>query len=96
MKIRDFKDHTFRVCDAYLRHQSQRNRERMRLNLLRWSRHRGRCGELADYGYSMENHESLLWTISYCSDRMNQGRAKAILRLLREETETKLRALFLA
>jgi len=95
MKIRDFRDHTFKVCDAYLRHKSQRNRERMRLNLLRWSRHR-RGGELADYGYSMDNHESLLWTISYCSDRMNQGRAKAILRLLREETEAKLRALFQA
>ena len=95
MKIRDFRDHTFRVCDAYLHHKSQRNRERMRLNLLRWSRHR-QGDELADYGYSMDNHESLLWTISYCSDRMNQGRAKAILRLLREETEAKLRALFSA
>ena len=94
MKIRDFKDHTFKVCGAYLRHQSQRNRERMRVNLVRWARHTKRDGELADYGYSMDNHESLLWTISYCSDRMNQGRAKATLRLLREETETKLRNLF--
>lgn len=95
MKIRDFRDHTFKVCDAYLRHKSQRNRERMRLNLLRWSRHR-QGDELTNYDYGMDNHESLLWAISYCSDRMNQGRAKAILRLLREETETKLRAMFSA
>ena len=95
MKIRDFRDHTFKVCDAYLRHKSQRNRERMRLNLLRWSRHR-QDYEQADYGYTLDDHGSLWWTISYCSDRMTQGRAKAILRLLREETEAKLRALFSA
>lgn len=78
MKLRDYREHTYAVCQAWLLGPSPKTKLRLIRNLQRWAMHTIRDGELNDYGYQgdVKGH------IQYCSDRMNQGRAKAILRLL--------------
>ena len=72
-------DHTFTVCQQYFKNPNTHTLKRVKLNLRRWAR-RGRP-QLEDYGYSgvFGDH------IGYCQDRMNSGRAKALLRLLAAE-----------
>lgn len=81
MRLRDYQKHTFRLCMAWVRNPTARNTDRLVNNLRRWSRFTGH-GELADYGYQDKKPDDLRWHVHYCSDRMNQGRAKAILRLM--------------
>ena len=95
MKLRDFQIHTYGLCMAFLRNPTVRNTDRLVRNLRRWTRHRG-YWNLDDYGYKLETSETLANTISYCSDRMNQGRAKAILRLMDEDALMRLESMFRA
>lgn len=83
MKIRDYKLHTYKVCNKWLRNKTNDNKKLMINNLNRWIRIDDGIAE-NDYGYEAKNLNELCWCVSYCSDRMNQGRAKALIRLLKE------------
>ena len=86
MKIRHYKRHTFKVCMAWVRNPNVRNTDRLAANLTRWSR-----GEGDPYDYS---DTSTAANVEYCSDRMNPGRAKAILMQWGQESLNQLDALF--
>ena len=86
MKLRDYKKHTFRVCMAWVANPSVRNTDRLVNNLRRWAR-----GEGDPYNY---NDTTTASSVEYCSDRMNPGRAKAILQSLDKEATIKLAAVF--
>jgi hypothetical protein len=77
MKLRDYKRHTFKICTAYVANQSVKNTDRLVNNLLRWAK-----GEGDPYNYANSNTVS---QVEYCSDRMNPGRAKAILVLMGDQ-----------
>jgi hypothetical protein len=81
MKLRDYKKHTFRVCTKWINAPNISNTDQMLANLRRWARFTGH-GAQEDYGYSYKSTANVQYLIFYCSDRMNQGRAKALLRLL--------------
>ena len=74
---------TFDRCINYERNPTQRNLDLLIHNLERWANH---PYQLDDYGYTDE----VMLQIEYCSDRMNSGRAKAILRLLKEKQNDSL------
>ena len=80
MKLRDFRRHTFQLAIRWCQHPSNKNTRALTANLCRWARTLKSDGELEDYGYSGDP----IPHVRYCVDRMNQGRAKAILRLLKE------------
>jgi hypothetical protein len=80
MKLRHFKRYTRSLCLAYLRARNFRNTDRLVLNLNAWKA----SGNDQDYGYKAKDREELNLHIRYCSDRMNPGRARAILRLMDE------------
>lgn len=82
MKLRNYQLHTYFLCNRYAWNPSTYNRERLVLNLKRWAGFIGRDGPLHDYGYTGEP----IGHVRYCSDRMNQGRAKALLRLLGDDS----------
>ena len=87
MKLRHVKKHTFQICINYNKNQSAKNTRRLYMTLRRWAKKRPKykgAKPLDDYGYTADTFEILLIHIGYCSDRMNQGRAKALLRLLYE------------
>lgn len=86
MKLRHYQKHTFRICMAYVRNQSVKNTDRLMATLNRWAR----SNEPA-YDYV---GRSAIDAIEYCADRMNSGRAKAILNLIGDEATKKLEALF--
>lgn len=89
MKLRHVAKHTFDVCINYNKNQSVKNTRRLTMTLRRWAKKRPKykgAKPLDDYGYTADTFEKLLERIEYCSDRMNQGRAKALLRLLAEYT----------
>lgn len=93
LQIRNFKKHTLTLCNRYLHNPSVRNLDKMVINLRRWS-HTYDKYSMEDYGYPSYDHERLRWNISYCSDRMNPGRAKAILRMMDELSLSNVRRLF--
>ncbi len=97
MKLRNFRQHTFPICCAYLRHKTPKTLDRMIANLRRWARFHYKDPDMrsveVDYGYKIEQPDDLYWHISYCSDRMSVGRAKALLRLLDEQATNQLAAL---
>ena len=70
---------TYKKCMAYLKEPTQERRDSLIRCLERWatSEH-----QLPEYDYS---DLELSGTIEYCSDRMNSGRAKAILTLFKTE-----------
>ena len=74
MKIRDYKRHTFEVCEKYRRAPTFRSLMRVVRNLRRWMHGKGE-----PYNYTGQTFNG---TLEYCSDRMNPGRAKALLKLL--------------
>ena len=76
--IKKFKKSTYNICTNYYKNQSEYNRLRLIDNLKRWSRLEPSTDA---YLYDDYKHKPLE-LIMYCSDRMNVGRAKAILRLL--------------
>lgn len=84
MKLRDYRKHTFRICQAWLEHPTPNNAKKMARNLLRWARFTRRDGRMAPYAYGPESYQ-LRERVDYCSDRMNQGRAKALLNLMMAE-----------
>lgn len=79
-KMRYIKN-TFEICMAYNRDQSPRNLANLKRVLMCWTYH---PYDLEDYGYQNEDGKALLHHIHYCSDRMNKGRALALLRLLND------------
>ena len=77
MKFKDYRKTTFKICQRFCKDQSDKNLYQLKCVLTKWSR--DSC-QLEDYGYTGNVFDN----IAYCSDRMNSGRAKAILRLLEE------------
>ena len=97
MKLRHVERYTFDICINYCKNQSDKNSRRLRLTLQRWSRKPipplraiqiPKPTHLPDCGYEAKTLEQFLIHLHYCSDRMNQGRAKALLRLLNEHENT--------
>ena len=80
MKLRNYKKHTFSICMAWAKHPTTQNTAKLTRNLQRWARFTGH-GVLESYGYE----GPAISHVPYCSDRMNQGRAKAILTLLKDQ-----------
>lgn len=86
MKLKNVDRYTFDICMNFLRNQTPKNILRLTLTLKRWSKKRPSykgTKPLDDYGYTADNLETFMIHLHYCSDRMNQGRAKALLRLLK-------------
>ncbi len=91
MKLRHVDEYTFDICINYKKNQSAKNTRRLYMTLQRWAKKRPKykgAKPLDDYGYTADTFEKLLSHIGYCSDRMNQGRAKALLRLLNQHENT--------
>ncbi len=86
MKLRDYKRHTFKICTAYVAKPSVKNTDRLVNNLRRWARGEGDPYDYYDCSTAAQ--------VEYCSDRMNPGRAKAILMLMDRESTDRLNALF--
>lgn len=82
MKIRDYRLHSYNICSKWLRNKSNKNNRLLVNNLNRWINIENGKAE-NDYGYQAKNLDELCWHVSYCSDRMNQGRAKALLRMMK-------------
>jgi hypothetical protein len=78
MKLKHFKKHTFSVCMDFVYNTNRRNIRRLYLNLTRWARVDDGSGQ---YDYS-STFSSALERTKYLSDRMNQGRAIALMALL--------------
>jgi hypothetical protein len=73
-------EQTYEICIDYCRSQSDENKARLIKVLRCWLYH---PYKLKEYDYS-QYWDDPVGAISYCSDRMNNGRAKAILTLLGE------------
>lgn len=81
MKFNDYRKTTYKICIRFCNYSwSTKNLYQLKCVLHKWLECK-RDGELEDYGYDGDvlNH------LMYCSDRMNMGRAKALLRLLDEQ-----------
>lgn len=77
-----YKERTFNICMAYLKFPCAKTKRNLKKCLIKWSQS---TLDLSDYGYSKfdDNGEDITYLhISYCSDRMNKGRALALLRIL--------------
>jgi hypothetical protein len=79
MKYTNYRDKTFDVCIRYYKNQSAYNLRKLKANLVLWTKD---GSGLEDYGYGLDGNADVLLDIHYCSDRMNRGRALAILRQL--------------
>ena len=79
--IKKFKKSTYNICINYYKNQSEYNRLRLIDNLKRWARLEPSTDAYAYEDYTGEPLELIM----YCSDRMNSGRAKAILTLFKME-----------
>ena len=81
IKQKPYQSRTFKKCMAYLKEPTQERRDSLIRCLERWatSEH-----QLPEYDY---RNSGLSGAIEYCSDRMNRGRAKAILTLFKMEEE---------
>ena len=79
IKQKPYQARTYKKCMAYLKEPTQERKESLIRCLERWatSEH-----QLPEYDYS---DSTLYYAIEYCSDRMNSGRAKAILTLFNKE-----------
>ena len=71
MKLRDYKEHTFKICRRWIHNPNPKNLQTLIANLTRWAKGPGEAYPFTDTypGFCVE----------YCADRMNPGRAKAIL-----------------
>lgn len=88
MKLRHYKRNTYTICMAWVNCDTFQNKNYLRCCLARWAR-ASKGPESEDYGYD-GNSKGI---VEYCSDRMNAGRAKAILRLFHEEAAQILESL---
>ena len=79
VKQKPYQARTFKKCMAYLKEPTQERKESLICCLERWatSDHQLPGYDCGDLGLAGANE--------YCSDRMNSGRAKAILTLLNKE-----------
>lgn len=78
MKFRDYRKSTYKICMNYVRNQNDKTLHQLEQVLLKWIHSYDRYYTSA-YDY---NGMDVLCRIEYCSDRMNKGRAEAILNLL--------------
>lgn len=82
MKFKNYRKDTYKICMKYVKEQNHKTEYQLIKVLEKWLKCK-RDGELEDYGYTGD-FDTMLLDIKYCADRMNMGRAKAILRLLEE------------
>lgn len=76
MKLRHYKRNTFRLCIEWIRDPyNDKKLDMLALCLLRWVRSEKNCDP---YGY----HTDTMMTMYYASDRMNPGRALALMHML--------------
>ena len=76
MRHKPNNNYTFEICQMYFHNPTTRNFQRIKRNLRKWSR---TFPQLEDYMYTGDIFDHL----GYCQDRMNSGRAKSLLRLLK-------------
>ena len=77
MKFRKYKKDTFKICMNYVRNQNEKTTRQLYIILRKWADSHDKYYTGA-YDYEKDN---VLERIEYCSDRMNKGRAEAILNI---------------
>lgn len=80
-KQKPYQSRTYKKCMAYLKEPTPDRRASLMRCLERWATSEY---QLPEYDYS---DSTLYYAIEYCSDRMNSGRAKGILKLFKMEVE---------
>ena len=73
MKV-NYKKRTFEICIAYLQNKNCKTKRTLLLCLRQWAK-----GALEPYAYCIDSTEKFELDLAYTSDRMNSGRAKALL-----------------
>lgn len=83
---RKIKGQMYDACTTYLRETNVQGAPTV--SNLRWLvfclRSFASWDNIKDYGYKYEGLQSIKGNLFYLSDRMNGGRARAVLRMLRE------------
>ena len=72
--MKNYKKRTLNICLAYLKNNNCKNKRNLLLCLRAWSK-----GTMEPYAYNISSKEMFKLDVFYTCDRMNSGRAKALL-----------------
>lgn len=72
--MRNYKKRTYDICLSYLRNKNCKTKRALLLCLRAWA-----VGPMEPYLYNIKSKEMFLLDLEYTCDRMNSGRAKALL-----------------
>lgn len=70
----NYKKRTFDICMSYLKNKNCKTKRTLLLCLRQWAK-----GTLEPYDYNINSIKRFKLDLEYTSDRMNSGRAKALL-----------------